>query len=63
MHSSKRCRGVNKVFVRGWGSTLAQGPELAEWGEGLEGKGGKPHWACSAEPLAAVQAKVLETVR
>lgn len=54
MHSSKRCRGVNKVFVRGWGSTLAQGPELAEWGEGLEGKGGKLHWACSAEPLAAV---------
>lgn len=49
-------------IVRGWGSTVAQCPELAEWGEELEGKGDKPHWACSAVSLAAVQTKVLDTV-
>lgn len=61
MHSSKHSRGENKVFVRGWGSTLAQGPKLAEWGEELEGKVDKPCWACSAMSLAAVQTKVLDT--
>lgn len=62
MHSSQHSRGVNKVFVRGWGSALARGPELAEWGEELEEKGDEPHWACSAVSLAAVQTKVLDTV-
>lgn len=62
MYSSKHSRGVNKVFVRSWGSTLAQGPKLAEWGEELEGKGDKPRWACSAVSLAGAQTKVLDTV-
>lgn len=44
------------------GSVLVQGPEPAEWGERSEGKGDNPHWACCAEPLAAVQAEVLDTV-
>lgn len=61
MHSSQHSRGVNKVFVRGWGSPLLQSPELAEWSEELEGKGDEPHWACSAVSLAAVQTKVFDT--
>lgn len=63
MHLSKHSRGVNKAFVRGWGSTLAQHPEMTEWGEKLERKGDKPHWACSAVSVAAVQTKILDMVR
>lgn len=44
------------------GSATARGPQPAKGGEESEGKGDKPRWACSAEPLAAVQAEVLDTV-
>lgn len=59
--SKRLLRNKRAVCKQGW-SSLAQGPEPAEWGEESEGKGDKPRWACSAEPLAAVQAEVLDTV-
>lgn len=59
MHPLKWLLRNKQAVCKQGGNALEQSPK---WGEELEGKGDKPRWACSAEPLAAVQAEVLDRV-